>query len=121
VSDRASYLRLGGIRAYGRHGADPGERDRSQAFAIDVELEVDAEAARTSDDLKDAVDYARLHRRVVELVATTSFALLERLGDEIARDLLKNDRVISVRATVAKPGLLNGATAAVSVFCDRTR
>jgi dihydroneopterin aldolase len=108
-----------GIRAYGRHGADPGERERTQPFDIEVELECDCSEARESDALEDTVNYAPLHARVVEIVESTSFVLLERLGEEILRALLAEKRVRAAHVTIAKPGLLSGATPWVRLSARR--
>lgn len=114
-----SRIRLRDVRAYGRHGADAGERDRPQPFDIDVELEVDLERARRSDALADTIDYAAVHQRIVEIVGATSFALLERLGDEIVNDLMRDERIAAATITIAKPGLLAGATPAVTIASRR--
>ena len=112
-------IALRGIRAYGKHGALPGERDREQPFDVDLELEIDLSAARASDALKDTVDYAGAYERVVTIVRERSYALLERLGDEIANDLLRDARIASARVTIGKPGLLDGATPSVTVTARR--
>lgn len=108
-----------GIRAFGRHGALRGERDFSQPFEVDVELHVDAAAARASDALEDAVDYAAVHARVVGIVAHTSFRLLERLGDEILTALMRDERILGATLTIAKPNLLAGATPALRLSARR--
>jgi dihydroneopterin aldolase len=115
----ASRIRLRGVRALGRHGCDPGERDAPQPFDIDLELEVDLERARRSDELADTIDYAAVHERVVAIVATTSFALLERLADEILADVMRDERVLAARVTIAKPELLAGSTPSVSLAASR--
>ncbi len=115
----ASRIRLRNVRAYGRHGADSGERDRPQAFDVDVEVELDLRAARRSDLLADTLDYARVHRRVVEIVEQTSFALLERLADEILGDIMQDSRIRSARVTIGKPELLAGSTPSVSIAATR--
>ncbi len=86
-------IAITGIRAYGRHGAYPGEKDRPQAFDIALKLQADLTLPAASDSLADTVDYAELHRRVVELVQQRSFDLLERLGAEIAALAFDNARV----------------------------
>ncbi len=108
-------IAIRGIRAHGRHGARPGERDHAQAFDIDLELTADLTRARSSDALADTLDYQRLHARVVAIVGSTSFALLERLGEAILRDLLGDARVVNATITLAKPNLLAGATPSVTL------
>lgn len=116
----ASRVSLRGVRAYGRHGADPGEREYAQPLDIDLHLDVDLDAAARSDDLADTIDYATVHRRVVDLVAGTSFALLERLCSRILEDALRDPRVARAEVTIAKPRLLDGATPAVTLVATRS-
>jgi dihydroneopterin aldolase len=104
-----------GIRAYGKHGMNPGERDEVQPFDIEAELELDLSRARRSDVLADTVDYAALHTRIVAIVQETSFALLERLGEEILREIRSDERIYAARVAIGKPGILQGATPAVEV------
>jgi dihydroneopterin aldolase len=108
-----------GIRAYGKHGANPGERDFVQAFDIDLELDVDLTAARASDELADTLDYAALQVLIVRAVRERSYRLLERLGDEILGEILRDERIAAARLTIAKPRLLAGATPAVTLRARR--
>lgn len=116
MSDR---IAIRGIRAFGRHGALPGERERLQPFDIEVELEFDATAARGSDALIDTIDYAAIHARVVRIVRELSFQLLERLGEEILTDIMTEQRVASATVTIGKPGILDGATPEVRLTAAR--
>ncbi|MEO6836263.1 MAG: dihydroneopterin aldolase [Candidatus Tumulicola sp.] len=113
-------ITLTGIRAYGRHGADPGERDRPQPFDIDVTVEIDLEAARRSDNLADTLDYANLHARLVAAVSNTSHALIERLASDLLDAVFDDARVVRAEVTVAKPHILDSATPAVTIARDRT-
>jgi len=110
---------LRGIRAYGRHGANPGERDHPQAIDVDLRLRIDLSRARESDDLADTLDYAALHERIVAVVRDRSFALLEALADAIVRVVSEDARVRAVEVRVAKPRLLAGATPSVTVRTER--
>jgi len=112
-------IELTGIRVYGRHGANPGEKDVPQPFDVDVHVEVDLGAARRSDALADTLDYGALHRTIVAIVRDTSFDLLERLGQEILDTVLADARVVRARVRIAKPGLLAGATPAVTLAGER--
>jgi dihydroneopterin aldolase len=108
-------INLRGIRAYGRHGADAAERERGQPFDIEVTLEIDLRRAAASDELSDTLDYAALHERLVRTVATTSYALLERLAADLLAAAFDDMRVASAEVTIAKPGILDGATPAVTL------
>jgi dihydroneopterin aldolase len=101
------------MRVFGRHGANPGERERPQPFDVDLVLGVDVKRARRTDALEDTVDYAAIAARVRSIVEGTSFALLERLGQEILDALFEDRRIESAEIALAKPGLLSGATPVV--------
>ena len=113
-------ITLRGIRAYGKHGVFAYERERVAPFDVDVTIEMNLDAAAASDDLADTLDYASLHRTLIRIVAGTSFALLERLAAELAGAVLADPRVHAVDVTVAKPGILDGATPAVTLKRKRT-
>jgi 7,8-dihydroneopterin aldolase/epimerase/oxygenase len=95
------------------------ERERVAPFDLDVTIDADLRTAGTSDDLADTLDYDALHRRLVRIVADTSFALLERLAEELAGAVLHDPRALAVEVTVAKPGILDGATPAVTLVRRR--
>jgi dihydroneopterin aldolase len=113
-------IALRGIRAYGKHGANPGERDFVQPFDVELHIDVDLGHARHSDALADTIDYAALHARIVRLVETQSFALLERLGETILGDVMRDERISAARLEIGKPRLLAGATPSVTLRADRT-
>ncbi|MBV9104041.1 MAG: dihydroneopterin aldolase [Candidatus Eremiobacteraeota bacterium] len=115
-----AQIALRGIRAYGRHGADEGERLHPQPIDVDVELEADVDAARSSDALADTIDYAAVRARVVEIVAHSSFQLLERLADAIVQEVMHDERVHRIRITLTKPLAPGGATPAVTLTAGRT-
>ena len=106
-------IRLRGIRAYGKHGANPGERDAEQPFDLDVTVHMDLTAAGFSDDLGDTLNYDALHQRIVAIVQSTSFQLLERLAAEIANAIFADPRAVRAEVEIAKPELLEGATPSV--------
>jgi len=108
-------IRIDGIRAFGKHGADPGERDAAQPFDVTVVIESDLATAATSDDLKDAIDYSVLRQTIANIIEGTSFRLIERLAAEIARALLDDARIVYAEITIAKPGILEGATPSVTL------
>ncbi len=108
-------MRIDGIRAFGRHGADPGERDAAQAFDVTVVIESDLSPAAESDDLKDAIDYSEVRQTIAHIIESTSFRLIERLAAEVARAVLEDPRIAYAEITIAKPGMLQGATPSVTL------
>jgi dihydroneopterin aldolase len=112
-------IEVRGIRAWGHHGANPGEQDVAQPFDIDLAFELDLSAARASDALADTVSYADVHARVVQLVTRERFALLERLGDAILDALMADPRIARASVSIAKPRLIDGATPVVTLSRER--
>jgi 7,8-dihydroneopterin aldolase/epimerase/oxygenase len=108
-------IELRGVRAHGRHGAETQERARPQPFDIDVVATLDLSQAAASDDLEATMDYAALHARLVRIVETTSFALIERLAAELLDAIFEERRVVHAEVTIAKPAILDGATPSVTL------
>jgi FolB domain-containing protein len=108
-------IRLHGIRAFGRHGANHGERDVRQLIEVDLTIELDLQGAQKSDDLAQTLDYAALHRRIVRIVCTTSYALLEALAGALLGAILEDERVALATVTLSKPKILSGATPSVTL------
>lgn len=92
-------VRISGIQARGRHGVLEWERERPQAFVVDLELEVEA----AGDDLTSTADYDRVVPAVQDLVAGESYRLIETLARRIAEVVSRMHGVRSCRATVHKP------------------
>ncbi|MDQ2681338.1 MAG: dihydroneopterin aldolase [Candidatus Eremiobacteraeota bacterium] len=108
-------ISLRGIRAHGRHGNNPGERDHPQPFDVDLFLKLDLRNAQADDDLQSTVDYDALHKEVVRVIETTSYRLLERLAGELLNRAFADERIASAELTISKPKLLDGATPAVTL------
>jgi len=96
----SSVIRLSGIRASGRHGANPGERLEAQGFVVDLEVTVEVR----EDSLDATSDYAVLADAARQAVERGSFELLESLADAVARAVFQFEPVRQVVAVVHKPG-----------------
>lgn len=114
-------IELRNLRVYGKHGADPGEREWEQQFELDVSLELDLRPAAEADDLAATVDYADLHARITSVVQSTSFALLERLANEVMATIFTDPRVARAQVQISKPHLLAGATPSVRLSRENPR
>lgn len=96
-------LFLSGIRATGRHGARPGEKDEAQDFVVDLDIEVTV----GDDGIEGTADYRGITEATRAVVEQRSFDLIESMAAAIADDLMKLERVARVTAVVHKP---NAAT-----------
>jgi 7,8-dihydroneopterin aldolase/epimerase/oxygenase len=96
-------IELRGLRARGRHGCLPAERELGQEFVVDVELGLDTRPAAAGDDLSRTVDYGSLAGRLVAVVEGEPVNLIETLADRLAGVCLEEAPVAEVEVTVHKP------------------
>ena len=113
-------IRLSGMRFWGKHGADPGERERDQPIDVDLEISCDVSRAAASGALADTVDYAEVYRTCERIVTQESCVLLEELAGRIAAAVFADRRVEGLSVRVRKPRLLDGATPEVELRRRRT-
>lgn len=92
-------LFLTGIRAEGRHGANPGEQDVPQEFVVDLDVEVEV----GDDRIEATADYRDLIRTARETVETERFDLLETIAAAVARAVAARRGVVRATAIVHKP------------------
>jgi dihydroneopterin aldolase len=105
-----------------RCGITPEERQRFQPMAIDLELDCETASAAASGHLSDAVDYARVAERIVELAGKEVCALLETLGEKVLTLLFTEFPISRARLWLRKlaPPIAQRA-GSVGVKLDRPR
>ncbi len=96
-------IQVAGIRAYGYVGYLPEEQVLGQWFEVDLTLWVDLEPAAKSDNIEDTVDYREAIAIVKRQITTAKFALVEKLVNAIADELLSLEKVKQVRVKLSKP------------------
>lgn len=99
----------------GKHGVSDAEREREQAFSVDISIDFDTRAAAASDELKDTVDYSHFRNAAKEVVEQSSFRLLEKLADAIAQKVLEDARISSVSVSVRKTEMYTDCTPGVTI------
>ena len=113
-------LRITGLEVSAYIGVHDWERTVRQQLFIDLELPTNATAAATTDDLRDALDYGAVARRVVELVGASRCGLIETLAELIAGRLLSEYSIGRVSVVVHKPSAVAGARD-TSIEIERSR
>jgi dihydroneopterin aldolase len=96
------FVNVRGLRVRTRIGVTGDERAEPQHVLIDVSVELSAEAAASSDDLAQTVDYDALVTEVEAWAASGEWRLLERLAADICDLVLRRDNVRGVTVEVAK-------------------
>lgn len=122
MADRITIERL---EFPARCGVTAEERDTPQPIAVDLELEYLPEAfaaAASSENIAQAVDYARVADRVIEIGTGRPFHLVETLAERLATQLLAEFPVTRVRLWVRKTSPpLKAVSGSVGVRVERTR
>jgi FolB domain-containing protein len=99
VSD---FVNVRGLRVKSRIGVTGDERAEPQYLVIDLSVEMSAEAAASSDDLAQTVDYDALVTDVEAWASSGEWRLLERLAADICDLILRVNNVRGVTVEVAK-------------------
>lgn len=116
---KQGIIRVRDMRFWGHHGATQAERERLQPIDLDVELQLDCEAAIGSDDLANALNYVPVLRSCERIVTQQSFQLLETLADACLTAMFADARVERATVRVRKPRVLDGATPEVELTRGR--
>ena len=93
---------ISGIDCVAAIGVTPEERTMKQRLSIDVEIATDILSAAQTDSLKDALDYSRVARRVMEICRSRDFHLIETVAQLIADRVLEEFPTRQVRVLVRK-------------------
>lgn len=102
-------------------GFNPEERTKRQDVLINLTLYADLQPAGRSDDVHDTVNYKQIKNRIVEMVESSAFFLVERLAERIAEICLEDSGVQYARVLVEKPGALRFArSVGVEIVRPRT-
>ena len=120
----ADRIILTGMQFYGFHGVNPEERQLGQPFTVDLEAELDLQAAGASDNLSDTVSYTHLYRTVQAVIEGPPRRLLEAAAGAIAADLLAQHPLIDavrVRVHKPRPPIRGSVIASAAIEIHRTR
>ena len=93
------------------------ERTELQDVIINAEIEFDGAKATSSDNIQDTIDYKTINKKIIEMVESSKFFLLEKLADTILKIIMEDKKVIKAKVEVDKPGALR-FTDSVSIECS---
>ena len=96
------------------------ERQTRQTIVLDLDMGVDIRAAAASDELRDALDYKAVAKRVIAFVEASEFRLVETLAERVAGLILREFPVPWLRLRLDKRGAIRGA-GQVGLVIERRR
>ena len=96
------------------------ERRDRQDVLLNITLYADLRIGCQTDRIEDTVDYKAIKKKIVAMVESSSYALVERLAQRAADICLEHPRVQRVKVTVDKPGALRFArSVAIEIMRER--
>jgi D-erythro-7,8-dihydroneopterin triphosphate epimerase len=114
-------IRINDLQLHCIIGINEWERSHKQEVLINVTFYVDLSKPCQTDDIKDSIDYKEVKKEIIDMVQDSSFYLIERLADEIARICLGHSFIKAVQVRVDKPGALRFAkSVGVEIFRTQT-
>ncbi len=102
-----------------KHGIYDNEKVIEQRFKIDLELEVDNDAAFESDNVKDTIDYAYVRQVVLNTVQNNSFGLIEKLAQVICDQVLMDTRILQITVRIFKLDAFDNGIPGIEITRDQ--
>lgn len=93
-----------GLKLFAYHGVNPEEKVDGQNFYIDITAQLDAEAAKISDNVDDTVSYAKIIKLTRNVFTEKSFDLIEAAAHRLATAVLEEfPKLEKVTVLLKKP------------------
>ncbi|MBT41798.1 MAG: dihydroneopterin aldolase [Idiomarina sp.] len=96
------------------------EQQQTQQLRIDIDMGWDIQAAAKTDDIAQAVDYARVSEAIVAWVTQQPRQLIETVAEGVAQLVLEQFSVSDIKVKVSKPDAVPAADN-VAVTIRRSR
>jgi len=98
------------------------EREAKQRVIFELDCYVDCRPAGQSDDVSDAVDYAKVTEVITQICTDSEYALLEALAEHVCTELLAQFSAIQqIDLTLHKPDIMpNDVQVAIQIQRRRT-
>ena len=97
---------LTGVRLEVRLGVAEEERAETQTIIVDIECECDLRPAGRSDDISQTIDYTLIHQALRSAATSRPYLLVETMAEEMAKAVLTDFDVDSIRIRLQKPAAL---------------
>ena len=86
------------------------ERTTQQTVSLDIEMATDIQAAASTEDIENTLNYKAISKRVESFIAESQFLLIETMAEQVASLIREEFGVSWLRLTVHKPGALSNST-----------
>ncbi len=113
-------IRIKNLRLRTIIGVFDWERQNKQEILINAQIKFDGQRAAETDDIKETFDYKTVTKRIIHLVETSQYFLIEKLSNAILQLIMDHPLVEWAEVEVDKPQALRFSES-VSVSCSATR
>jgi FolB domain-containing protein len=110
MNKKLTEIEIRNMRVRAILGINDWERKKKQDIVISIRFNYDASQAIKDDNVKHAVNYKTITKKVMQFVEDSSYFLIETLTDTIFEMINEIEAVKQVCITVQKPHALR--------FCD---
>ncbi|BFM17488.1 dihydroneopterin triphosphate 2'-epimerase [Maricurvus nonylphenolicus] len=117
MSVREAKIKITNLRLRTYIGFNDEERQKQQDVVINVVIHYPADKAALSDQVKDAVNYKTVTKRIIQQVEEGRFMLLEKLVSDVLDISSEHSSVSYASVTIDKPHALRFADS-VSLTMD---
>jgi D-erythro-7,8-dihydroneopterin triphosphate epimerase len=104
-----AIVRISNLKLRTIIGNNDWERDIKQDLVINVTFAYDARKASESDDIKDAVDYKTITKKIIQHVEGSQYHLIEKLAATILKIVMDIPAVQLSTVKIDKPQALRFA------------
>jgi len=115
-----AIIRITDLKLKAIIGINAWERKIKQEVIINLSLEFDSRQAARTDDIKHTIDYKALKRRIIDLIESSQYFLLEKLVEKVLDLIMTDKKVLKATVRIDKPRALRFAQS-VSVESTRKR
>jgi D-erythro-7,8-dihydroneopterin triphosphate epimerase len=102
-------IRIKDLRLRTFIGFNDEEKTKKQDVIVNIVLRYDATLAAASDSVDDACNYKVLTKKIIRLVESQSFDLLEKMAADIIALISEADKVLEASVEIDKPHALRFA------------
>lgn len=110
MEEKLTEIEIKNMRVRAILGINDWEREKKQDIVISMRFTYNAAAAIADDEVKEAVNYKTITKKVLRFVEDSEYFLIEKLTDSLFEMISSIKGVVSTHITVEKPHALR--------FCD---
>lgn len=93
-----------GLRLFAYHGVNPEEKVDGQNFVLDITACLDADVAKSTDNVDDTVSYAKIIKTARAVFTERSYDLIEVAANKVGVEIMKaHPRLQQVTVLLMKP------------------